>query len=56
MKKIYLEPRQRAIDIDMQNLIAESESIEAYSEEEVIVEDGSIQSLARENNLWDNEW
>lgn len=55
MKKRYIQPRQRIVYLDTQNLIAASEK--KVNEDEVdIDEDGNINSLSREDNLWDNEW
>lgn len=55
MKKIYIQPRQRIVYLDTQNLIAVSEK-EVIDEEVDIDEDGNINSLSREDNLWDNKW
>lgn len=54
MKKIYNTPALRAIEIDMQNIIANSLETNA---EPVNVEGEDIKSLSRDNNsLWDAEW
>lgn len=55
MKKIYMQPNMRTIEIDTQNLIAESP--EVIKNEEVYVDGDDIVSLSRDNNnLWDQEW
>lgn len=55
MKKIYIQPRQRIVYLDTQNLIAASEK-KVIEDEEVEIEGEDINSLSREDNLWDNEW
>lgn len=54
MKKIYIQPRQRIVYLDTQNLIAASKKV--IDDEEVEIEGEDINSLSREDNLWDNEW
>lgn len=55
MKKIYMQPNMRAIEIDMQNLIADS--FQTFDEKVDIDGEGNISTLSRDNsNLWDDEW
>lgn len=51
-----MQPNMRAINIDTQNLIADS--FKTTDEEDANVDsNGNIESLSRgNNNLWDQEW
>lgn len=66
MKKIYLQPSQKAIELELDSLIAESPYPNPYSLVDTPAgnNDGDItdantgggDGLSRQGSLWDSEW